>query len=161
MIALAYAVPTGVIAGWSGVLDMVLTPAKVSQVGSKQTHKHRHTCIHKPARVNVILLANYVSPYICVDAASWLHPQRKPCARMQVMNFKTSSLHARLHVLKLWSKSIREMLRNSNIGVTRQQSTYHSILSIVPPHANTHTYSTLRHDTCISLQKMFENQPLV
>ncbi|XP_047457959.1 solute carrier family 49 member 4 [Mugil cephalus] len=32
MIALAYAVPTGVIAGWSGVLDMVLTPAKVNQV---------------------------------------------------------------------------------------------------------------------------------
>ncbi|KAK2905784.1 solute carrier family 49 member 4 [Channa argus] len=32
MIALAYAVPTGVIAGWTGVLDMVLTPAKVSQV---------------------------------------------------------------------------------------------------------------------------------
>uniref|UniRef100_A0A672IMY4 Solute carrier family 49 member 4 n=1 Tax=Salarias fasciatus TaxID=181472 RepID=A0A672IMY4_SALFA len=32
MIALAYAVPTGVWAGWSGVLDMVLTPAKVSQV---------------------------------------------------------------------------------------------------------------------------------
>ncbi|KAM3862496.1 solute carrier family 49 member 4 [Diretmus argenteus] len=32
MIALAYAVPTGVIAGWSGVLDMILTPAKVNQV---------------------------------------------------------------------------------------------------------------------------------
>ncbi|XP_034056538.1 solute carrier family 49 member 4 [Gymnodraco acuticeps] len=32
MIALAYAVPTGVIAGWIGVLDMVLTPAKISQV---------------------------------------------------------------------------------------------------------------------------------
>ncbi|XP_053295975.1 solute carrier family 49 member 4 isoform X1 [Pleuronectes platessa] len=32
MVALAYAVPTGVIAGWTGVLDMVLTPAKVSQV---------------------------------------------------------------------------------------------------------------------------------
>lgn len=32
MIALAYAVPTGVVGGWSGVLDMVLTPAKVSQV---------------------------------------------------------------------------------------------------------------------------------
>ncbi|XP_061923366.1 solute carrier family 49 member 4-like [Entelurus aequoreus] len=32
MIALAYAVPTGVIAGWQGVLDMVLTPARVSQV---------------------------------------------------------------------------------------------------------------------------------
>ncbi|KAJ0005980.1 hypothetical protein NQD34_015874 [Periophthalmus magnuspinnatus] len=32
MIALAYAVPTGVSAGWAGVLDMVLTPAKVSQV---------------------------------------------------------------------------------------------------------------------------------
>lgn len=32
MVALAYAVPTGVLAGWSGVLDMVLTPAKVSQV---------------------------------------------------------------------------------------------------------------------------------
>ncbi|XP_049584593.1 solute carrier family 49 member 4 [Syngnathus scovelli] len=32
MIALAYAVPTGVIAGWAGVLDMILTPAKVSQV---------------------------------------------------------------------------------------------------------------------------------
>ncbi|PWA28416.1 hypothetical protein CCH79_00015932 [Gambusia affinis] len=34
MIALAYAVPTGVIGGWSGVLDMVLTPAKVSQVNA-------------------------------------------------------------------------------------------------------------------------------
>lgn len=33
MIAMAYAVPTGVIAGWTGVLDMILTPAKVSQVG--------------------------------------------------------------------------------------------------------------------------------
>ncbi|CAB1437229.1 unnamed protein product [Pleuronectes platessa] len=33
MVALAYAVPTGVIAGWTGVLDMVLTPAKVSQDG--------------------------------------------------------------------------------------------------------------------------------
>uniref|UniRef100_A0A3Q3XHT0 Uncharacterized protein n=1 Tax=Mola mola TaxID=94237 RepID=A0A3Q3XHT0_MOLML len=32
MIAFAYAVPTGVIAGWTGVLDMILTPAKVSQV---------------------------------------------------------------------------------------------------------------------------------
>ncbi|XP_006636405.1 solute carrier family 49 member 4 [Lepisosteus oculatus] len=32
MIALAYSVPTGVVSGWSGVLDMVLTPAKVSQV---------------------------------------------------------------------------------------------------------------------------------
>lgn len=32
MIAMAYAVPTGVIAGWTGVLDMILTPAKVSQV---------------------------------------------------------------------------------------------------------------------------------
>ncbi|TNN03622.1 hypothetical protein fugu_000651 [Takifugu bimaculatus] len=31
MIALAYAVPTGVISGWSGVLDMILTPANVSQ----------------------------------------------------------------------------------------------------------------------------------
>lgn len=45
MIALAYAVPTGVIAGWSGVLDMILTPAKVSQVG-QETHTqtaHAHT----------------------------------------------------------------------------------------------------------------------
>ncbi|CAL8389219.1 unnamed protein product [Gadus morhua 'NCC'] len=32
MIAVAYAVPLGVVAGWSGVLDMILTPAKVSQV---------------------------------------------------------------------------------------------------------------------------------
>ncbi|XP_030642774.1 solute carrier family 49 member 4 [Chanos chanos] len=32
MIALAYSVPTGVVAGWSGVLDMILTPARVSQV---------------------------------------------------------------------------------------------------------------------------------
>lgn len=32
MVALAYAVPSGVIAGWAGVLDMVLTPAEVSQV---------------------------------------------------------------------------------------------------------------------------------
>ncbi|KAJ8352829.1 hypothetical protein SKAU_G00243050 [Synaphobranchus kaupii] len=34
MIALAYSVPTGVVAGWSGVLDMILTPAKVSQVSA-------------------------------------------------------------------------------------------------------------------------------
>lgn len=32
MIALAYSVPTGVVAGWAGVLDMILTPAEVSQV---------------------------------------------------------------------------------------------------------------------------------
>ncbi|KAF5903851.1 disrupted in renal carcinoma protein 2-like [Clarias magur] len=32
MIALAYSVPTGVLAGWSGVLDMILTPVRVSQV---------------------------------------------------------------------------------------------------------------------------------
>ncbi|XP_060784726.1 solute carrier family 49 member 4 [Neoarius graeffei] len=32
MIALAYSVPTGVVAGWSGVLDMILTPIEVSQV---------------------------------------------------------------------------------------------------------------------------------
>ncbi|XP_027020506.1 solute carrier family 49 member 4 [Tachysurus fulvidraco] len=32
MIALAYSVPTGVVAGWSGVLDMILTPVRVSQV---------------------------------------------------------------------------------------------------------------------------------
>ncbi|KAJ3592252.1 hypothetical protein NHX12_007380, partial [Muraenolepis orangiensis] len=32
MIALAYAVPMGVIAGWSGVLDMILTPANVNQL---------------------------------------------------------------------------------------------------------------------------------
>lgn len=38
MIALAYAVPTGVIAGWSGVLDMVLTPANVSQVTSRYSN---------------------------------------------------------------------------------------------------------------------------
>lgn len=37
MIALAYSVPTGVAAGWSGVLDMVLTPAKVSQVIIRNT----------------------------------------------------------------------------------------------------------------------------
>ncbi|KAI4902584.1 hypothetical protein NFI96_033945 [Prochilodus magdalenae] len=32
MIALAYSVPSGVVAGWSGVLDMILTPVSVSQV---------------------------------------------------------------------------------------------------------------------------------
>ncbi|XP_055070854.1 solute carrier family 49 member 4 [Misgurnus anguillicaudatus] len=32
MIALAYSVPTGVVAGWAGVLDMILTPAKINQV---------------------------------------------------------------------------------------------------------------------------------
>ncbi|KAK9969529.1 hypothetical protein ABG768_027690 [Culter alburnus] len=32
MIALAYSVPTGVVAGWAGVLDMILTPVKISQV---------------------------------------------------------------------------------------------------------------------------------
>lgn len=42
MIAMAYAVPTGVIAGWTGVLDMILTPAKVSQVG-RARHAHAHT----------------------------------------------------------------------------------------------------------------------
>lgn len=43
MIAFAYAVPTGVIAGWTGVLDMILTPAKVSQVGSAHTLKNTQT----------------------------------------------------------------------------------------------------------------------
>lgn len=42
MIALAYAVPTGVIAGWLGVLDMILTPAKVSQVVETHTHMRTH-----------------------------------------------------------------------------------------------------------------------
>ncbi|CAD7670732.1 unnamed protein product [Nyctereutes procyonoides] len=32
MIALAYAIPLGVFAGWSGVLDLILTPVHVSQV---------------------------------------------------------------------------------------------------------------------------------
>ncbi|XP_048049483.1 solute carrier family 49 member 4 [Megalobrama amblycephala] len=32
MIALAYSVPTGVVAGWAGVLDMILTPVNISQV---------------------------------------------------------------------------------------------------------------------------------
>ncbi|XP_023372063.1 disrupted in renal carcinoma protein 2 [Otolemur garnettii] len=32
MIALAYAIPFGVFAGWSGVLDLILTPVHVSQV---------------------------------------------------------------------------------------------------------------------------------
>ncbi|XP_072436016.1 solute carrier family 49 member 4 [Chiloscyllium punctatum] len=32
MIALAFAVPLGILAGWSGVLDVILTPLKVSQV---------------------------------------------------------------------------------------------------------------------------------
>uniref|UniRef100_A0A1A7WE34 Disrupted in renal carcinoma 2 n=1 Tax=Iconisemion striatum TaxID=60296 RepID=A0A1A7WE34_9TELE len=34
MISFAYAVPIGVIAGWSGVLDMVLTPVNISQVNA-------------------------------------------------------------------------------------------------------------------------------
>ncbi|KAL0963996.1 hypothetical protein UPYG_G00316260 [Umbra pygmaea] len=38
MIALAYSVPTGVVAGWSGVLDMILTPAKVSQVSHQEEY---------------------------------------------------------------------------------------------------------------------------
>ncbi|XP_034278622.1 solute carrier family 49 member 4 [Pantherophis guttatus] len=32
MIALAYAIPLGVFSGWSGVLDLILTPAHISQV---------------------------------------------------------------------------------------------------------------------------------
>lgn len=32
MIALAYAIPLGVFSGWSGVLDLILTPVHVSQV---------------------------------------------------------------------------------------------------------------------------------
>lgn len=51
MIAMAYAVPTGVIAGWTGVLDMILTPAKVSQVG-----RMRHTHMHKLATQRLCLL---------------------------------------------------------------------------------------------------------
>lgn len=43
MIAMAYAVPTGVIAGWTGVLDMILTPAKVSQVGLDPLRVHLDT----------------------------------------------------------------------------------------------------------------------
>lgn len=34
MIALAYAIPLGVFAGWSGVLDLILTPVHVSQVST-------------------------------------------------------------------------------------------------------------------------------
>lgn len=44
MIALAYSVPTGVVAGWSGVLDMILTPVRVSQVRTRLTsHEERIT----------------------------------------------------------------------------------------------------------------------
>lgn len=43
MIALAYSVPTGVVAGWSGVLDMILTPVRVSQVGYRLTTHEEHT----------------------------------------------------------------------------------------------------------------------
>uniref|UniRef100_A0A4W3JCE9 Solute carrier family 49 member 4 n=4 Tax=Callorhinchus milii TaxID=7868 RepID=A0A4W3JCE9_CALMI len=32
MISLAYAVPLGVLSGWSGVLDLIVTPLKISQV---------------------------------------------------------------------------------------------------------------------------------
>lgn len=38
MIALAYAIPLGVFSGWSGVLDWILTPAHISQVGA-------HVCV--------------------------------------------------------------------------------------------------------------------
>lgn len=34
MIALAYAIPLGVFSGWSGVLDWILTPVHISQVGA-------------------------------------------------------------------------------------------------------------------------------
>lgn len=43
MIALAYSVPTGVVAGWSGVLDMILTPVQVSQVGYRLTTHEEQT----------------------------------------------------------------------------------------------------------------------
>lgn len=42
MIALAYSVPTGVVAGWSGVLDMILTPVRVSQVRNHLTSLDEH-----------------------------------------------------------------------------------------------------------------------
>lgn len=42
MIALAYSVPTGVVAGWSGVLDMILTPVRVSQVRNHLTSLAEH-----------------------------------------------------------------------------------------------------------------------
>lgn len=38
MIALAYAIPLGVFAGWSGVLDLILTPVHVSQVSIMYLH---------------------------------------------------------------------------------------------------------------------------
>ena len=72
MIAVAYAVPLGVVAGWSGVLDMILTPAKVSQVRHShgcpehasqarsavqlRVHVHAHTHIHQ--RMHAGLLAH-------------------------------------------------------------------------------------------------------
>ncbi|MEE6522507.1 hypothetical protein FKM82_021072 [Ascaphus truei] len=34
MIALAYAIPLGFFAGWSGVLDLILTPVHVNQVNA-------------------------------------------------------------------------------------------------------------------------------
>lgn len=43
MIALAYSVPTGVVAGWSGVLDMILTPVRVSQVRNHLTSHEERT----------------------------------------------------------------------------------------------------------------------
>ena len=79
MIALAYAVPLGVVAGWSGVLDMILTPAKVSQVSRRpgslahtqsqarstmqlHVHAHAHTHTH-----------TYTPVHTCTQAGSLTH----------------------------------------------------------------------------------------
>lgn len=46
MIALAYSVPTGVLAGWSGVLDMILTPVRVSQVRNHLTSHEEFQAVY-------------------------------------------------------------------------------------------------------------------
>lgn len=53
MIALAYAIPLGVFAGWSGVLDLILTPVHVSQVSILSlylkvflVHLSNNYCLH-------------------------------------------------------------------------------------------------------------------
>lgn len=65
MIALAYAVPTGVAAGWAGVLDMILTPAKVSQVGETQAHACTDT-LHLPKTESFISALKRWISFECV-----------------------------------------------------------------------------------------------
>lgn len=65
MIALAYSVPTGVLAGWSGVLDMILTPVRVSQVRNHISSLNKIGCKTVGFFVVLLCLFNVHFDWLC------------------------------------------------------------------------------------------------